>query len=494
METTYGALQIPVQLPATGEEISDPAISLIANYCKALLNTYAQAAWSTVAPTVKGLTTAPNGLASPVVRAAFGHNPEEESFTEDALPALYLWRAKGAPAYYLAEDYRVSDETWTLLWLFRPAQQDARRIRQSFVNAVYKIIDDGIERQRDPVYVAATDTDPTAATTPAAPTTIKTAITSSTSAQTYSGAALNGAIGGTVFAPPQLPTVTVTGASCSGTVEFTGLGGDGAERVSRVDLAGTGTFAGDWDLTQITSIYVPAQAGTAATLTFGLAPDADLRATDLALDTAGAWLLHRQRGHAAPVLPVDLMRRPLFRLSVFTSFSSFTTQGLAFVALPFFFQQQLGRPPVETGMLMSVWALVVALMAPVAGTLSDRYPPAILGGVGLGLLSLGMAGLGEGPGFVAPDGSRVPDGQVDTYDDALWDRSIAINLTGSYNTMRNAARLMKAGGKGGSIIATASNAGPPRIEPGPHLPLPRPARRPQEKAPRCGAFSWRRGL
>ncbi len=69
------------------------------------------------------------------------------------------------------------------------------------------------------------------------------------------------------------------------------------------------------------------------------------------------------------------------------------------------------------------------------------------------------AGLGEGPGFVAPDGSRVEDGQVDTYDPMLWDRSIAINLTGSYNTMRGAARLMKAGGTGGSIIATASNAG-----------------------------------
>jgi len=109
---------------------------------------------------------------------------------------------------------------------------------------------------------------------------------------------------------------------------------------------------------------------------------------------SGGWLLRRQRGHAAPVLPVDLMRRPLFSLSVFTSFSAFTTQGLAFVALPFFFQQQLGRPTVETGVLMSVWALVVALMAPVAGALSDRYPPAIMGAVGLGLLSLGMAGLG----------------------------------------------------------------------------------------------------
>lgn len=116
---------------------------------------------------------------------------------------------------------------------------------------------------------------------------------------------------------------------------------------------------------------------------------------------SGYGLLHRQRGHAAPVLPMDLMRRPLFSLSVFTSFCSFTTQGLAFVALPFFFQQQLGRPPVQTGLLMSVWALVVALMAPVAGTLSDRSPPAILGGVGLGVLSLGMAGLSAMEGDVS---------------------------------------------------------------------------------------------
>lgn len=69
------------------------------------------------------------------------------------------------------------------------------------------------------------------------------------------------------------------------------------------------------------------------------------------------------------------------------------------------------------------------------------------------------AGVGIGPGFVGPDGGRVADGQVDTFDDALWDQSLAINLTGSYNTMRHAARLMKAGGKGGSIVATASNAG-----------------------------------
>lgn len=69
------------------------------------------------------------------------------------------------------------------------------------------------------------------------------------------------------------------------------------------------------------------------------------------------------------------------------------------------------------------------------------------------------AGIGMGPGFWSPDGKRVPEGQVDTFNAELWDRSIAINLTGAYNTMRDAARLMKAGGRGGSIIATASNAG-----------------------------------
>ena len=68
------------------------------------------------------------------------------------------------------------------------------------------------------------------------------------------------------------------------------------------------------------------------------------------------------------------------------------------------------------------------------------------------------AGLGIGPGFWNPNGHRDPNGQIDTYDPANWDRIIAINLTGAYNTMRDAARLMKAHGKGGSIIATSSNA------------------------------------
>jgi DHA2 family multidrug resistance protein-like MFS transporter len=40
---------------------------------------------------------------------------------------------------------------------------------------------------------------------------------------------------------------------------------------------------------------------------------------------------------------------------------------------------------------MTPWPLVVAIMAPIAGRLSDRYAAGILGSLGLALLGLGMA-------------------------------------------------------------------------------------------------------
>lgn len=103
-------------------------------------------------------------------------------------------------------------------------------------------------------------------------------------------------------------------------------------------------------------------------------------------------LMRRQRGHPSPMLAQDLFRNPVFALSSVTSICSFATQGLAFVALPFLLQS-FGRTQVETGFLMTPWPAVVAVMAPIAGRLSDRYAPGKLGGFGLAVLSLGMATL-----------------------------------------------------------------------------------------------------
>ncbi len=105
----------------------------------------------------------------------------------------------------------------------------------------------------------------------------------------------------------------------------------------------------------------------------------------------GLVLIRRQADHPAPMLPIDLFRRPMFALSTGTAICSFAVQGLAFVALPFYFEDLLGRSQVETGFFITPWPLLVAVMAPIAGRLSDRYHAGGLGGGGLALLGIGMA-------------------------------------------------------------------------------------------------------
>jgi DHA2 family multidrug resistance protein-like MFS transporter len=105
----------------------------------------------------------------------------------------------------------------------------------------------------------------------------------------------------------------------------------------------------------------------------------------------GAALVRRQAGRPSPLLPVDLLRIPVFALSIATSICSFTAQMLAFVAMPFLFQHALGRSAVESGLLITPWPLVLIVVAPLSGRLADRINPGLLGGIGLALLAGGMA-------------------------------------------------------------------------------------------------------
>lgn len=124
---------------------------------------------------------------------------------------------------------------------------------------------------------------------------------------------------------------------------------------------------------------------------FGHGRDVAMSLAELAAGIGiGVVFVRRQLSLAAPMLPVDLFRLPVFALSVVTSVCSYACQTLAYLALPFYFQYAGGQSQVETGLLMTPWPAVVILIAPIAGRLSDRYPAGLLGGCGLAVLCVGM--------------------------------------------------------------------------------------------------------
>ncbi len=108
---------------------------------------------------------------------------------------------------------------------------------------------------------------------------------------------------------------------------------------------------------------------------------------------AGVLLVFRQTHMVSPLLPVDLLRIPIFALSIGTSIASFCGQMLAFVAIPFYLASRFGYSAVQIGLLITPWPIAVAFAAPLAGRLLERYPAGLLGGIGLVLFAAGLSTL-----------------------------------------------------------------------------------------------------
>jgi len=136
-------------------------------------------------------------------------------------------------------------------------------------------------------------------------------------------------------------------------------------------------------------------AGTFGLLLAGLQSLAHHSAASVALAqiaggaVLGLALVRHELPRTAPLIPFDLMRVRLFRLSLAASTCAFIGQMTALVALPFEIQR-LGHTAVETGLFMTPWPVALALTAPIAGRLADRYPAGLLGGCGLLVMSLGL--------------------------------------------------------------------------------------------------------
>lgn len=104
----------------------------------------------------------------------------------------------------------------------------------------------------------------------------------------------------------------------------------------------------------------------------------------------GTLFVRTQLRKPYPILPFDLLRIPIFSMSVITSICSFIAQMAAMVALPFYLQQTFGYSAVTTGLILTAWPAIIVVVAPLAGVLIEHIHAGLLGGIGLSLMTAGL--------------------------------------------------------------------------------------------------------
>ena len=109
-----------------------------------------------------------------------------------------------------------------------------------------------------------------------------------------------------------------------------------------------------------------------------------------ALLLVGTLFIRRQLREERPLLPLDLLRIPIFSVSLLTSVCSYLGQMLAMIALPFLLQHDLGDDPATTGLLLTAWPAVIVVVAPAAGLLVERIHAGALAGTGLATMAAGL--------------------------------------------------------------------------------------------------------
>ncbi|MGI4748767.1 MAG: MFS transporter [Janthinobacterium lividum] len=171
-----------------------------------------------------------------------------------------------------------------------------------------------------------------------------------------------------------------------------------------------------------------------------------LVATTIATLACGVLLVRRQIGQPAPLLPIDLLRIPIFALSIATSVLSFAAQMVAFVSLPFYIQNTLGHSEVQTGLLLTPWPLALVVVAPVAGRLSDRVPAGLLGALGLLAMGAGLLLIAALPAH--------PDNVALIWRLALCGAGFGLFQTPNNRTMLLSAPRSRSGGASG-MLSTA---------------------------------------
>jgi len=91
-----------------------------------------------------------------------------------------------------------------------------------------------------------------------------------------------------------------------------------------------------------------------------------------------------------PMLDLRLFRSSLFSISLTTGFMTFICLSGTLLLMPFYAENVLGYTPQQTGLLMATVPVALGGIAPLSGSLSDRFGSRPITVAGLGVLVLGF--------------------------------------------------------------------------------------------------------
>ena len=190
-----------------------------------------------------------------------------------------------------------------------------------------------------------------------------------------------------------------------------------AEKAERFDVAGAFTF-----MAGLVALLLGLNQGHAWGWTS--APISALLASAVIL--LGVFLFIERRV-ASPMLDLSLFRARVFSASTASAVFNYICLYTVLFLLPFYLIQARGLNPAQAGLILTAQPIIMAIAAPISGTLSDRIGARLLStsgmviiAVGLFLLSrlgpqaplgnvaLGLAVVGLGTGmFVSPNTSAL---------------------------------------------------------------------------------------
>lgn len=157
MSHRVGALLLPVPPPAFGPTlpndsgvapILDPALDILGQFFRALLEHHCGEAWANIAP------------GEPVVRVlSIGHDPEEFDFSDQMTPLLALWREGDGQPTRLDDSNGQSQTTVNVMWVAAPADEQKLAARSPFFNAFTKVMLLAFANERDPAWIKAGEED-----------------------------------------------------------------------------------------------------------------------------------------------------------------------------------------------------------------------------------------------------------------------------------------------------------------------------------------------